>query len=89
MELAAAMWRYDDLHSKEPFHDGTFTNWASERSSSHPYRFDDGVRIWVAPEDYGLGGDFIANPFQPQQLPDVSAVDEPPAVEGSPSEEDA
>jgi hypothetical protein len=61
MEQAAAEWRYAELHKDLPFHDGTFTSWAKERSLSHPYHLSDGVSVWVAesdltPHDHFLGG---------------------------------
>ena len=61
MELAAAEWRYDQLHEKRPFHDGTFGSWSEVRTHAHPYHFRDGVRIFVAdsdlnPHDHFLGG---------------------------------
>lgn len=51
MELAAANAAYARLHEKEPFHDGSFTSWAGDRSSSHPYHFNDGVSIGVTDHD--------------------------------------
>lgn len=61
MELAAAQWRYSQMHEDRPYHDGTFTKWAKERSAKYPYHADDGVTIWVAetdlnPHDHFLGG---------------------------------
>jgi len=41
-----------------PFHDGA-GNWSKERSRDFPYHYRDGVTIWVAPEDLGMGGDFL------------------------------
>lgn len=62
MDEAAASWRYEQLHKDVPYHDGTFKSWARERSSSHPYHFRDGVRIWVAPEDLAPDDDFLGRP---------------------------
>lgn len=61
MERAAAQAKYAELHEALPFHDGTFAKWAKERSASHPYRYDEGVTVWVAehdltPHDHFLGG---------------------------------
>ncbi len=61
MDRAAANAKYDRLHEKTPFHDGTFEHWAKERSVSHPYSHRDGVTIWLAdtdlsPDDHFLGG---------------------------------
>lgn len=55
----AATRRYELLHEQLPYHDGTFDNWSKHYSADTPYRFDDGVTIWVAPIDYGSGGDFL------------------------------
>lgn len=60
MEAAAANWRYDELHEKEPFHDGSFESWAKDRSLEHPYHFRDGVSIWVAPVDLTPDGTFLS-----------------------------
>lgn len=51
MEQQAANAAYADLHEKAPYHDGTFTSWAEERSRKHPYRYTDGVTIAVANHD--------------------------------------
>lgn len=48
MEQQAADALYAKLHEKEPFHDGTFTSWATDRTLDHPYHFKDGVSIGVA-----------------------------------------
>lgn len=64
MERAAAEWRYDELHSDAPYHDGTFPQdrgaWSPHRTTETPYHYKDGVNIWVAqydraPEDKFLG----------------------------------
>lgn len=59
MDEAAANWRYEQLHKDEPFHDGTFKSWARDRSTSHPYHYRDGVRVWVAPLDLSPDDDFL------------------------------
>lgn len=59
METAAANWRYDQLHEKEPFHDGSFTSWAKDRSGAHPYHYRDGVTVWVARTDINPGDEFL------------------------------
>lgn len=61
MERAAAEWRYSKLHEDAPYHDGTFSSWSKDRSTSHPYSAHDGVTLWVAetdlaPHDHFLGG---------------------------------
>jgi hypothetical protein len=59
MEELAARRRYDMLHEREPYHDGTFENWSKDASAEFPYRYDDGVRIWVAPVDLTPDDDFL------------------------------
>ena len=51
MEREAAEAAYAELHREEPFHDGTFTSWAEKRSRTHPYHFQEGVKIGVADVD--------------------------------------
>lgn len=58
MEADAANWRWDELYG-DKFHNGSFQNWSDKRSDSHPYSHRAGVKIWVTPEDIGLGGDFL------------------------------
>lgn len=60
MEAEAAQARYESLHEKRPYHDGTFKSWAKDRSAKHPYHFKAGVTISVAsvdlnPHDHFLG----------------------------------
>lgn len=59
MALAAANGRYDDLHKEQPYHDGTFTFWAKDRSRAFPYHYRDGVSIWVTREDLSPDDDFL------------------------------
>lgn len=47
----AADAAYADLHKDRPWHDGTYTRWAKERSASFPYRYDFGVNIGVSDSD--------------------------------------
>lgn len=61
MELAAAQAKYAEIHEAKPFHDGSFELWSEKRTKSHPYRYDEGVTVWVAetdlnPHDHFLGG---------------------------------
>lgn len=51
MELTAAEDAYDELHKAAPYHDGTFAEWAAERSSEYPYHAKAGVTFYVADED--------------------------------------
>jgi hypothetical protein len=60
MVLASAEARYDALHDKAPFHDGTFTKWAAARDDAHPYHFRDGVTVWVSPTDVNPDDDFLS-----------------------------
>lgn len=51
MEREAAEAGYADVHKDRPWHDGTHTKWSDMRSPKHPYRYDMGVTIGVAPYD--------------------------------------
>jgi len=64
MERAAADRRYRALHEDRPYHDGTFGHWSKEPSLSAPYRFDDGVTIWVASTDVNPDDDFLKHSTQ-------------------------
>jgi len=66
MEAAAAQVKFDRLHEKRPWHDGTFTDWAAEPSDEHPYHHSFGTRIWVNATDLALGGKFTTyeNPYK-------------------------
>ena len=60
MEEAAANRAYDELHKAQPFHDGTFKNWADKWSRETPFHYRDGVLISVSQRDTGddfLGGE--------------------------------
>lgn len=59
MAVAAANAIYEERHRERPFHDGTFSNWSSKRSSTHPFHFRDGVRIWVSKWDLTPDADWI------------------------------
>lgn len=61
MEREAASARFAELHSERPFHDGTYTSWAKERSRSHPYHFGDGVTIWAADMDAAPWDEFTTS----------------------------
>lgn len=58
-ERLAAEARFDRLHSKLPYHDGTRRNWAKDPSEDAPYHYKAGVTIWVAKADFKQGGDFL------------------------------
>lgn len=51
MEREAAKAAYEQLHKDEPYHDGTFTDWAKDRGPGHPYHYSDGVTFGVAESD--------------------------------------
>lgn len=59
-EAANRIWR--ERHKEEPFHDGTFQNWAKNFTEQTPYRFDDGAQVIATPVDIGLGENFV-NPL--------------------------
>ena len=52
---------YDDLHESNGrvWHDGTETIWAKEFSRLTPWRYRDGVTIWLSKEDHSPGDDFL------------------------------
>ena len=65
MERESAKRKYDLLHKTRTWHDGTFPDdpeaWTAERTPDTPFRYDDGVTIYVAPvderpHDHFLGG---------------------------------
>ncbi len=47
------------MHEERPFHDGTETVWASERSRATPYHFSEGVKIYVAEFDVNPDDQFL------------------------------
>lgn len=65
MERTAADARYAKLHDDRKWHDGTFTSWVKEQSTSHPYRFDFGVTIGVADTDIRPDDDFLTREKAP------------------------
>lgn len=77
MELVAANAQYAKLHEKRPYHEGGFKTWAKERSSKHPYRYDEGVHIYLAPTDLNPGDEFLteedANPLARSEADDSLA----------------
>lgn len=53
MVQAAAQREWHEMHPKgKKFHNGDRTSWSDEASESHPYFYEDGVRIWVADTDF-------------------------------------
>jgi hypothetical protein len=85
MQLEAAKARYEQIHSERPFHDGTltpdghFARWSKTRSADYPYHWSDGVGIFLAPVDLGLGGDFLEMGSVAEQAPgeQEKAADQP------------
>lgn len=51
MEREAAAAAYQALHQEQGYHDGTFTQWAAERSAAYPYPAMAGVSIGAAAND--------------------------------------
>lgn len=58
-EREAATALYAEIHQERPFHDGTETLWASQRSRATPYHFSEGVRIYVADVDVNPDDQFL------------------------------
>lgn len=48
--------------------DGHFVNWAEKPSLRHPFHYQDGTSIFMAPVDLGLGGNFLEQSV-PQESP--------------------
>lgn len=45
-------WMLDEKHKNiGEYHDGTFTSWTKNRSSTHPYHYRDGTSYWVSKYD--------------------------------------
>lgn len=64
MALAVTERRYNALHEKEPWHDGTFESWRKDYSASHPYHYLDGVGLWVSTDDLTPDDDFLGDSRQ-------------------------
>jgi len=61
-ERAAANALYAQLHEDAQYHDGNHKHWSATRTRATPYRYDEGVSIWVAPEDLAPDDDFLGSP---------------------------
>lgn len=59
MQLEAVKRRYERLHEKAPFHDGSFKSWVKEASDEHPFHYADGVGFWMSREDLTPDDDFL------------------------------
>lgn len=62
MERAAAIAAYEALHEKEPYHNGTFSDWSKDRDADHPYHYRDGVTFGVAETDRAPHDRFTTDP---------------------------
>lgn len=51
MMRSAAQDKYKALHEERPYHDGSFTDWAKDRSAQYPFHFEAGVTVDVAEDD--------------------------------------
>lgn len=68
MAAEAARAKWGRLHDERKWHDGSFANWESEPSASHPFRFDMGVTIGVVDTDSRPHDKFLtveSTPFPP------------------------
>lgn len=54
--------RYAALHKDMPYHDGTFTFWAKERSAQRPFHFQAGVTVTVSTTDLTPDDRFLEHP---------------------------
>lgn len=80
-QLEVAKRKYAALHEDEPFHDGTFKNWAKEFSWAYPFHYADGISLFMSPIELAPWDDFTevaqASPDEPQDEPsDDPAGDE-------------
>lgn len=69
MALAGAQAQWDALHKDRPYHDGSFTSWAEDRSPAHPYHYNDGVSIYIAAEDVAPDDEFLSDERAMPQKP--------------------
>lgn len=76
--------RYAALHQAQPFHDGSFSSWAKERSDSHPYHFAAGVLVGVADRDVTPWDDFAT---EVDASPLRSVAEQAPSEEHEASDE--
>lgn len=65
MALERAKRRYERMHEKRPWHDGTFpkdpAGWFEDyHATDHPFHFDDGVTIGVSQTDDHPDDDFLS-----------------------------
>lgn len=65
--LDAANRTFDELHEKQPFHDGHYRRFGKERTRATPFHVRDGVRIWVSAHDLTPDASFLErkNPLVP------------------------
>lgn len=71
MQKRAAERRWEQLHEKRPYHDGTFSHWSENLDRDHPFHFSDGFSVWVtdgvdpSPDDRFLQVESAGPPQQP------------------------
>lgn len=75
LELISAQRKYAELHKALPYHDGSFEEWVAEPSASHPFKYDEAMRIWVSEVDYDPEGTWLSG-RQSQQGPERDEGDE-------------
>lgn len=59
-QLKAAQRTYDEIHKDRPFHDGMERIWSDKWSELTPFRYDDGVTIWMSPVEINPDDDFLS-----------------------------
>lgn len=68
METESARARYSELHKDAQFHDGSFPDdldaWSKTRSKTHPYKYDEGVKIWYSADDLSPHDHFLGTSAQ-------------------------
>lgn len=69
MNLEAAGAAYDELHKKNPWHDGTFKSWREERSDSHPFHYTHGVKFGIADRDVAPWDTFTTDTYASPERP--------------------
>lgn len=58
-QLEATKRRYQMLHEKKPYHDGTFKRWVEDASLDYPFHAFDGVSFWLSPVDIPDDDDWL------------------------------
>lgn len=60
-QLKAAERLYEKQHEERPYHDGSFSEWASQPSLDYPFHYMDGVSFWLSPVDLNPEDDWLGN----------------------------